>query len=87
MEAWYTDKKKGICHGEVADTRVDYCNRRSFLINGKWIDEDRLFRSERELKERIESYIQHARWEDLAGLGNVSSGYCIFRSTEKREWL
>lgn len=87
MEVWYTDKKKGVCHGEVTDSHVDYCGRRFFLVNKKWLQEDQLFQTEKELRDALDRYIQHARWDDLDKLGNVSTGHCIFRSTGKREWL
>lgn len=87
MEVWYTDKKKGICHGEVQDTKRDYCDRRFFQVNGKWLQEDQLFRSEKELKEHLDSYIRNAHWDDYRRMGDVMSGYCTFRSSGKRDWL
>ena len=87
MEVWYTDKKKGICHGEITDRKVDYCSRRMFLVNGKWLMEEQLFRNEQELKNALDRYVQGARWDDYERLGRVCAGYCTFKSTGKREWL
>lgn len=88
MEVWYTDKKRGIRHGEVADSRIDYCGRRFFLVNGKWLQEDRLFKSEKELRDCIDEYVRSVRrWDDYESLGETMSGYCVFRCTGKRDWL
>jgi len=87
MEAWYTDKKKGICHGDVTDCRTDYCGRRYFLVGKKWIQEDRLFQSKEELQKHLDDYVNTVHWDRYDELAAVSIGYCVFRSTMEREWL
>ena len=87
MEVWYTDKKRGICHGEIKDRKVDYCQRRMFLVNGSWLMEEQLFRSKDELKEALDEYVRKARWDNYERLGLVIIGRCTFKQTGRRQWL
>lgn len=86
MEVWYTDKRKGICHGEIADRRESY-GWQLYLVNGKWLKGDQLFQSEKELKDALDEYVQRARWTSARELGRTSTGYCTFRSSRQRPWL
>lgn len=82
-EVWYTHKKKGICHG-VPTGHMEDLGRIYDKINGEWIESDRQFSSEQELRDTLDRYLENLRMDDLEHYGNVSCGYCTFRSTGNR---
>lgn len=81
-EAWYTDKKKGFCHGIIEKADNDYCHRDFCFVNGEWIQLERLFPSRKSLAHEMDEYVHNCteRWTSKSLekflLGNVNFSVC-----------